>query len=232
MNIAFWLILRWVVAGAVGALVVISAMAASAPWKISLLAGWDAALLAWLILTGLLLRRSTTMSVSAQTLASRSVLRLTLGLVTILLLVGLVGSIILAGRASGGIAAEQALRFALAAAAIGESWLLLHMECSLHYRRLSHENAMADRLTGGIAPHQELRLAKVEAVSFWEFMYYSYPIARRDQGSKGIAATPEMQRLSAMQSIISFAFVAILISFAVNAIDVLLNSHLIIPGGG
>ena len=229
MNIAFWLILRWVVAGAVGALVVISAMAASAPWKISLLAGWDAALLAWLILTGLLLRRSTRMSVSAQTPTPRSVLRLTLGLVTILLLVGLVGSIILAGRASG---AEQALCFALAAAAIGESWLLLHMECSLHYRLLAHEDATADRFTGGIVPHQELRLAKVEAVSFWEFMYYSYPIARRDQGSKGIAATPEMQRLSAMQSIISFAFVAILISFAVNAIDVLLNSHLIIPGGG
>jgi len=201
-------------------------------WKISLLAGWDAALLAWLILTGLLLRRSTRMSVSAQTPAPRSVLLLTLGLVTILLLVGLVGSIVLGGRANGGIAAEQALRFALAAAAIGESWLLLHMECSLHYRRLSHENATADRLTGGIAPHQGLRLAQVEAVSFWEFMYYSYPIARRDQGSKGIAATPEMRRLSAMQSIISFAFVAILIGFAVNAIDVLLNSHLIIPGGG
>ena len=122
--------------------------------------------------------------------------------------------------------------FALAAAAIAVSWLLLHMECSLHYRRLSRENATADRWSGGIAPHQGLRLAQVEAVSFWEFMYYSYPIPRRDQGSHGIAATPEMRRLSAIQSIISFAFVAILISFAVNAIDVLLNSHLIIPGGG
>jgi uncharacterized membrane protein len=229
MNSAFWLILRWMVAGAVGALVVISAMAASVSWKISLLAGWDAALLAWLILTGLLLRRSTRMSVSAQTPAPRSVLLFTLVIVTILSLLGLVGASVLAGRASR---AEQALRFALAAAAIGESWLLVHTECSLQYRRLSHENATADRLTGGIAPHQGLRFAQVEAVSFWEFMYYSYPIARRDQGLHGIAATPEMRRLSAVQSIISFAFVAILIGFAVNAIDVLLNSHLIIPGGG
>ena len=232
MSIAFWLILRWVVAGIVGVLTVISATTVSVPWEISLLAGWDTALLAWLIVTGLLLRRASRMGASAPALGPRPVLLLALVLVTVLSLVGLAGASVLAGRASGGSAAEQALRFALAAAAIGESWLLVHTECSLHYRRLSHENATADRLTGGIARHQGLSLAKVEAVNFWEFMYYSYPIARRDQGLNGIAATPEMRRLSAIQAIISIAFVAILIGFAVNAIDVLLNSHLIMPGGG
>ena len=101
MSIAFWLILRWVVAGVVGALIVISAMTASVQWEISLLAGWDTGLLAWLILTGLLLRRASRMSVSAQTPAPRPVLLFTLVIATILSLLGLVGASVLVGRTSG-----------------------------------------------------------------------------------------------------------------------------------
>ena len=75
-------------------------------------------------------------------------------------------------------------------------------------------------MDGSIFPFRKgLEFPNAEVVDYWDFIYYAYTIAMCYQTSDVTVTAPNMRRVTIVHALISFAFVAVLLGFVVNAIS-------------
>lgn len=216
--------LRWLIAILTGVLVYIAVESSPALWDTALLAGWDAAIITYLGLTLGMMARTD----AQRTLEHAQVLNpaelFTLVVVIITSAVGLLGAIALSARTNGRDPVAQTLHVAIGVVAVLGSWLLVHTEFALYYARTYYDEAVPRsqrpaRGSGVVVPFRKgLEFPNAEVVDYWDFMYYSFTIAMCYQTSDVTVASPRMRRVTLLHAILSFGFVLVILSFAVNAI--------------
>ena len=215
---------RWLIAILVAVLVTIAVEASSAFWDTALLAGWDAAIIAYLGLTFWMMSRADAQRTLEHAQALEPAELLTLVVVIVTSAIGLVGAIFLSARTSGRDHLAQTLHFAVGVVAVLGSWLLVHTEFALYYARTYYDEAIPHaqrppRGSGVVVPFLKgLEFPNAEVVDYWDFMYYAFTIAMCYQTSDVTVASPRMRRVTLFHAILSFVFVLVILSFAVNAI--------------
>ena len=114
----------------------------------------------------------------------------------------------------------QNLHLATGAAAVFVAWLLVHTEFGLYYARLYYDEEEGSQANdrSPFAFTKGLQFPDKELVDFWDFMYYSFTIAMCYQTSDVSVESSAMRRVTLLHSILSFAFVLVVLGFTVNAI--------------
>ena len=215
---------RLLIAILAGVLISIVVEASSAYWDTALLAGWDAGIITYLGLIFWMMSRADAQRTLEHAQPLDPAALFTLVVVIVTSAVGLLGAITLSALTSGRDQVAQILHFAVGAVAVLASWLLVHTEFALYYARSYYDEAIPDALrpsrdTGIVVPFRRgLEFPDVELVDYWDFMYYSFTIAMCYQTSDVTVTLPRMRRVTLVHAILSFAFVLLILSFAVNAI--------------
>lgn len=223
----FRLRIRTLVALAVGAVITLLFALSPAFWDSALLAGWDAGVLAWLILTFAAIRGADAQQTLEQEQALEPETVRVLIVVAITALAGLLGAVALSARNAGRDPMAQHLHLAGGAIAVFVAWLLVHTEFGLYYARLYYDEIETNGSVPGasaapVAFRKGLEFPDRELVDFWDFMYFSFTIAMCYQTSDVTVSAWWMRRVTLMHSILSFAFVLVILGFAVNAIGSIL----------
>ena len=143
--------------------------------------------------------------------------------VAITAVAGLLGAVALSAHNAGRDPIAQHLHLIGGAIAVFLAWLLVHAEFGLYYARLYYDEVeTGDSVAGASAAPAAFRkglgFPDRELVDFWDFMYFSFTIAMCYQTSDVTVSAWWMRRVTLMHSILSFAFVLIILGFAVNAI--------------
>ena len=100
----------------------------------------------------------------------------------------------------------------LAAATLIGSWLLLPTEFALSYASRYFSGT-----DGGLAfPGDNTQAGEVAVPNYVDFLYFSITIAATAQTSDVGVTTREMRRLVMLQSVLSFAFNALVLALAIN----------------
>ena len=219
----FRLRIRTLVALAVGVVITLLFALSPAFWDSALLAGWDAGVLAWLILTFAAIRGADAQQTFEQEQALEPETLRVLIVVAITAVAGLLGAVALSAHNAGRDPIAQHLHLIGGAIAVFLAWLLVHAEFGLYYARLYYDEVeTGDSVAGASAAPAAFRkglgFPDRELVDFWDFMYFSFTIAMCYQTSDVTVSAWWMRRVTLMHSILSFAFVLIILGFAVNAI--------------
>jgi uncharacterized membrane protein len=193
-------------------------------WDSCFLLAWNIGALAWLGLTFTMMAHtdSRATSLGAQRLKPSTVG--TMLVVTVTAVFGFLAAVVLASRSGDRTWMEQSLHFTIGVFAVMEAWLLLHTQFALYYAQLYYDELVlhtpgdADP-AGALLPFRKgLEFSDAEIVDYWDFIYYAYTIAMCYQTSDVSLTSPKMRRVTIVHALISFAFVAVLIGFVVNAI--------------
>jgi uncharacterized membrane protein len=209
---------------AAGMMVIVFFLAA--PWldlDSGVLLAWDVGIFWWLVVTFAMMAHTNAQQTSVRAQGFEPNASSMLVVVTATAIVGFLGSVVLASRSGGRAPLEQSMHFAIGVVAIGEAWLLVHTQFALFYAELYYDEVpssttQADQ--GTIGPFRKgLEFPDAEVVDYWDFIYYSYTIAMCYQTSDVTITAPRMRRVTIVHALISFAFVAVLIAFIVNAIS-------------
>ncbi len=190
-------------------------------WDTALLAGWDAGVSVWLILTYVAIGRLDPQQTLEHEQALEPEAARVLIVVVITAVAGLLAAVALSARDAGRDPIAQHLHLAGGAIAVFVAWLLVHTEFGLYYARLYYDEAEASALEPGERPvpfRKGLEFPDRELVDFWDFMYFSFTIAMCYQTADVTIHAWWMRRVTLLHSILSFAFVLIILGFAVNAI--------------
>ena len=201
---------------AVAAAVFLGARLTAAPWPVSTLAVWDAAALAWLILTSLAL--GTAHRAAAQAEPAGAGRPAALAAATVAALLGIVAALAFAGEIGRPRSAEEGLRVGLAMTAVVGAWLLVRAESRLHCARLRRQ-APGREPGGAAAP-----TPNPAQLGFWEFVYYAFPIARCDDRADPQAVTPAMCRVAVLHSVVMVTSLVVLFAFALSLVGPALDS--------
>ncbi len=218
---------RTLLALLVGVVVAVIFAISPALWDTALLAGWDAGVVTWLILTYTAIGRADPQLTLEQEQAMEPETVRVLAVVVITAVAGLLGAIALSARQAGREPSVQSLHLAIGAIAVFVAWLLVHTEFGLYYARLYYDELEPDtpttRSSGGLVAFRKgLEFPDKELVDFWDFMYYSFTIAMCYQTSDVTVKEWWMRRITLLHSILSFAFVLVVLGFTVNAIGTIL----------
>ncbi len=105
---------------------------------------------------------------------------------------------------------EQGERFwhlSLAAVTLIDSWLLLPTMFTMHYADMFYNARAADR---------PLAFPQTEMPLFWDFAYFSFTIAAACQTADVLTTRLSIRRVVIAHEVISFAFNAFVLGFAIN----------------
>lgn len=218
---------RTLIALIIGLLVGVVLALSPAYWDSALLAGWDAGVLAWLILTFVAINRADPQATLEHEQSLEPAGIRVLIVVVITAVAGLLGAVALSANNAGRSPAAQHVHLIGGAIAVFVAWLLVHTEFGLYYARLYYDEFDPDTSVSDIGatpvPYRRgLEFPDRELVDFWDFMYFSYTIAMCYQTSDVTVNAWWMRRVTLWHSILSFAFVLIILGFAVNAIGSIL----------
>ncbi|MFN8482324.1 MAG: DUF1345 domain-containing protein [Anaerolineae bacterium] len=214
---------RALVAVLAGVVVGLLVAASRASWDTALLAGWDAGVAIWLVITYVTMGRADPKHTS---LVAQAMTPGTLRVLTVVILTsaaGLFGAVALAGQNAGRGQTAQSLHLAAAAVAVFGAWLLVHTEFGFYYARLYYDEVKHNVSAGGVSGtlvefRKGLEFPEKELVDYWDFMYYSFTIAMCYQTSDVTVTAWWMRRVTLFHSILSFAYVLVILGFTVNAI--------------
>jgi len=174
--------------------------------------GWNAAVWLYLLLVGLdmarLDHRRLQQRVSAQ--AEGAVVVLAIAIVaTLASMVAIFAELGAAKAASGALGWPNVL---LALVTLVGSWLLLPTEFALSYASLYFTDA-----AGGLEfPRPASAPGAEPAPNYVDFLYFSITIAATAQTSDVAVTTRAMRQLVLLQSVLSFAFNALVLALAIN----------------
>ena len=98
-------------------------------------------------------------------------------------------------------------RVALAAVTLVDSWLLVPTMFTMHYADLFYSAAPENR---------PLLFPRTEMPTFWDFAYFAITIAAANQTADVSTTQTRIRRVVIIHEIISFAFNAAIIAFAIN----------------
>ena len=218
----FWA--RALIGACVGGIVFVVSALSPLLWDSALLAGWDAGVGTWLILTLIAIVRSDAKRTWEHSQALEPETMYVLGIVIVTAAVGMLGAVGLATREAGRTPLEQNLHFAAGTIAVALAWLFVHTEFGLYYARLYYDEATPGTGSEGDAPTalvaycKGLEFPDGELVDYWAFMYYSFTIAMCYQTSDVTVTGSLMRRMTLLHAIVSFAFVLVILGYTVNAI--------------
>ena len=102
---------------------------------------------------------------------------------------------------------QRVWHFALAAATLIDSWLLVPTMFTMHY---------ADMFYSAPARSRPLRFPSTEMPAFWDFAYFSFTIAAACQTADVSTTEASIRRVVILHEIISFAFNVAILGFAIN----------------
>jgi uncharacterized membrane protein len=223
----FWA--RALISAGVGIAVFVLSALSPLLWDSALLAGWDAGVATWMILTISAITRADAKRTWEHSQALEPETMYVFAIVIVTAAVGMLGAVGLATREAGRSILEQNLHFAAGTIAVVLAWLFVHTEFGLYYARLYYDEATPDIITPDTAPatnapttlvpyRKGLEFPDGELVDYWAFMYYSFTIAMCYQTSDVTVTGSLMRRMTLLHAIISFAFVLVILGYTVNAI--------------
>jgi len=102
---------------------------------------------------------------------------------------------------------ERVWHLALAAMTLIDSWLLLPTMFTMHYADMFYSARPADR---------PLVFPQTEMPAFWDFAYFSFTIAAACQTADVFTTRPSIRKVVIAHEIVSFAFNASILGFAIN----------------
>ena len=102
---------------------------------------------------------------------------------------------------------ERVWHLTLAAVTLMDSWLLLPTMFTIHYADIFYSARPADR---------PLSFPQTEMPVFWDFAYFSFTIAAACQTADVITTRLSIRKVVIVHEIISFAFNASILGFAIN----------------
>jgi uncharacterized membrane protein len=180
------------------------------------LLSWDCGVALFLVLIYVWMK-----SLSAEQICSRFVEEdesapVILSVVIVAALLSLVAIVAQLADAGQGPAGARAIHYALAAATVVLSWLLVPTIFALHY---------ADQFYSAPAHDRPLDFPATPMPVFWDFAYFSFTIAAAcqtsDVGTRGSA----VRRTVLAHTVISFLFNAAILGFAINVSAGLFSSR-------
>jgi uncharacterized membrane protein len=194
-------------------------------WDTALLAGWDAGVITWLILTFVAIRQADAQCTWEQSQALELKPCGCYSLSSSLRWWGCWAPL----HCPRGVrvAAKWRRRCTLApggGVAVALAWLFVHTQFGFYYARLYYDEAapVAASTAGSsrvpVGFRKGLEFPEGELVDYWAFMYYSFTIAMCYQTSDVTVTGPWMRRMTLLHSIIFFAFVLVILGYTVNAI--------------
>jgi len=174
--------------------------------------GWNAAVWLYLLLVGVDMARldhgQLRQRASAQAEGAVVVLAIAI-LATLASMAAIFAELAAAKAASGALGWPNVL---LALMTLAGSWLLLPTEFALSYASRYFTDAV-----GGLEfPHAASAVGTAPAPNYVDFLYFSITIAATAQTSDVAVTTRAMRRLVLLQSVLSFAFNALVLALAIN----------------
>ena len=173
-----------------------------------LVLGWNLLTLSYLVMTGMLIARSTIEQCRKRAALYDEgdwiILAVTLGGA-----VASFGAIVMelaAGKAEG---SSLLLTFGLTATTVALSWAFTHMIFALHYANLYYRADAAGAHGGLIFPGQR-------ELDYRDFCYYSFVIACAAQTADVSTVSPEMRRVTLIHCVTAFAFNSAILALMIN----------------
>lgn len=178
----------------------------------SLILGWDALCLVFLVSVGAMMIRQSPHEIAARAAAQDE----GQGLVLVFTLVAAGASLAAVAaeliQARGAHGLEHGLRVGLGLATTAGSWLVIQTVLALHY---AHEYYLPDaegQRAGGLAFPGD------EPPDYWDFLHFAVVIGVAAQTADIAITDRRLRRLATVHSVIAFAFNTLIIALAMNLV--------------
>ena len=171
------------------------------------LVAWDSAVTLFLVLIFLWMRRLTAQQICSRYIeedASAPVILIVVTAAAFLSLIAIVEPLATLKQAQGG---ARIAHFTLAAATLIDSWLLVPTMFTTHYADMFYSVDRKDR---------PLSFPETEMPVFADFAYFSFTIAAACQTADVLTTRGSIRKVVVMHELISFAFNASILGFAIN----------------
>jgi len=196
----------------VAALVALAARLAF-PIGVSLLAGWDAFALSYLVMGWVLIARTDAVQtrLRAQRYDPGGYL------IFLLIVIAASASFVAIGFLVGDIKElsfwARAERLTLSIAALLLSWLMIHTLFAFHYARLYYYLP-----AGSKRHHQGLRFPDDDEPDYLDFAYYAFVVGMTSQVSDVAVLSRPMRRLTLVHGVLSFVYNIAILAMSINII--------------
>ena len=172
-----------------------------------LLVSWDLGVTFFLAAIFVWIRKLTAEQVRSRCIEEDPSGPIILAAVTATALLSLVATVELLATVRHVAPSERVWHLALVAATLIDSWLLLPTMFTMHY---------ADMFYGARPADRPLSFPQTEMPVFWDFAYFSFTIAAACQTADVFTTRPSIRKVVIAHEIISFAFNASILGFAIN----------------
>lgn len=172
-----------------------------------MLVGWDCGVTLFLVAIYVWMRRLTPEQISSHYIdedPSGPVILVATIAAALLSLLAIIEPLATLSHAAHG---ERVWRFALAAATLADSWLLVPAMFAMHYADMFYSAPPADR---------PLSFPCTQMPSFWDFAYFSFTIATACQTADVSTTQTSIRRAVILHEIVSFAFNVAILGFGIN----------------
>jgi uncharacterized membrane protein len=171
------------------------------------LVAWDSGVTLFLVLVFLWMRGLTALQICTRYIeedASAPVILIVVTAAAFLSLAAIVEPLATLRHVHG---SERIWHFALAALTLIDSWLLVPTMFTTHYADMFYSAEPRDR---------PLSFPQTEMPVFWDFAYFSFTIAAACQTADVTTTRTSVRKAVIVQELISFAFNASILGFAIN----------------
>jgi uncharacterized membrane protein len=179
------------------------------------LAGWDSFMWLYMILIWARMARASPQDVQLVAEREDEGATAVLTLITTAAIASIAAIVVELAQAKGVGGRAALTNYALTAATMVGSWLLIPTVFTLQYARYYHRSG---RRTSLKFPEE------TDEVDYWDFLYFSFTIAVASQTSDVVVCSRAVRRTVLAQSILSFFFNAAVLGLSVNIAAGLLGS--------
>jgi uncharacterized membrane protein len=171
------------------------------------LVGWDTGVTLFLVLVYVWMSRLTAEQVRSRYVEEDATAPVLLVVVTVAALLSLVAIVEPLAGLKHVAGRERVGHFALAAATLIDSWLLVPTMFTTHYADMFYSVGKAER---------PLSFPETEMPAFWDFAYFSFTIAAACQTADVVTTKSSIRKVVIAHELISFVFNASILGFAIN----------------
>jgi uncharacterized membrane protein len=168
---------------------------------------WNGGVASFLMLLFSWMRRLTAQEICSKYIEEDESAPFILGAVTLAALLSLVAIVEPLATLKSVTGAERAAHFALAAATLLDSWILVPTMFTTHY---------ADAFYSAPETQRPLRFPETPMPVFWDFAYFSFTIAAACQTADVSTLNAAIRRIVIAHTVVSFLFNAAILGFAIN----------------
>jgi uncharacterized membrane protein len=171
------------------------------------LVGWDTGVTLFLVLVYIWMSRLTAEQICSRYIEEDETAPFLLVVVTVAALLSLIAIVEPLASLRHVVGRERIGHFALAAATLIDSWLLVPTMFTTHYADMFYSVGKAER---------PLSFPQTEMPAFWDFAYFSFTIAAACQTADVLTTRSSIRKVVIAHELISFLFNASILGFAIN----------------